>query len=63
MPVVIIQIFCKVFGNIDSPAFGTLGLKDIKIAFIQMHIFLGKCANLLTTEATAVQETEHGWEY
>ena len=61
MPVIIIQISYKVSRNIDSPAFGTFGLKDIKIAFIQMHIFSSKYAHFLTAEATAVQKTEHSW--
>ena len=59
MPVIIIQIFYKISGNIDPPAFGPFGLKDIKIAFIQMHIFSGKYAHFLTAETTTVQKTEH----
>lgn len=59
MPVINIQIFYKISGNIDPPAFETFGLKDIKIAFIQIHIFSGKYAHFLTAEATTVQKTEH----
>lgn len=54
MLVIIIQIFCKLSGQINPAAFGAFGLKDIKITLIQMHILFGKHTDFFTAEAAAV---------
>ncbi len=56
--VVVRQISRKFFRNMDPPAPWPLGLEDIKIPSVQMHIFPGKRACPFAAEPAAVQEPE-----